>query len=221
MKNSKGFTLVELLITMALVSIMLTIATTSFNQYSQFWQKEFGQYQNNVNKAKSLFLLNQSIENAAPYFVANKDNEVGGYFLGREEGFTLLTTAPMFAMQSGLSVIRIFKEQAEDGYKLVYEEAPLNNVFLKTYTQNLKFKFRVELLSAKEINFNYFGANSLKEKYLTEDVTKVTGTWRDIYDGEKTNLSPEKIAITIDSKRVEWELATESQRLWSASGAQN
>tara|TARA_B100001063_G_scaffold246967_1_gene288866 strand:+ start:14415 stop:15086 length:672 start_codon:yes stop_codon:yes gene_type:complete len=216
-KSSKGFTLVELLVTMALVSLMLTLATYSFNQYSSFWAKELGDFDNVTADAKFISLMDKAISNALPYFVENNKNELGGYFLGRDEGFTFVTTAPIFSSDSYDAVVRILKEQINGAEYLVYEEAPLNQIKLSSYKQELDFKFRVVLFSANSIAFSYYGAESIESKYLVDEMEVPVKKWYKDYDGEKTKLSPEKLAININETRFEWSLATESQEMWGMS----
>ena len=67
------------------------------------------------------------------------DDRPGFYFLGREEGLTLVTSSPVFSPEQ-IAVIRVFREPASDGrWNLVYEEAPLTGVLLRRSDQTLPF----------------------------------------------------------------------------------
>lgn len=196
MKN-KGFTLVELLITMAIMSLLMTIAGYSYNQYSQFWHKRLGGFEQKQASVRSKLQLRDTLNAMAPYLVKNEKGNWVYYFLGREEGLTFISYSPIFSGEGGTSVVRVFKERQSDGlYSLIYEEAPLSSVMLLELDQILNFQYRLVIAkNLNEISFSYFGWPNIESKYIKEDTIVQSASWTTNYDGAKTNLQPDRVKI--------------------------
>lgn len=196
MKN-KGFTLVELLITMAIMALIMAIAGFNYNQYSQFWHKRLGNFDQQQAQMRGKLQLRDALNAMAPYIVKNSNGDWVYYFLGREEGLTFISYAPIFAQEGGTSVVRVFREPQQDGnFRLIYEEAPLSPVSLMRVDQVLNFKYRLVIADdLPEINFSYYGWPNVESKYIKENSSIVSATWSNSYDGAETKLQPDKVKI--------------------------
>ncbi len=218
--RNKGHTLVEVLISLAIMSLLVTLATYSYNQYSRYWGNRFGHFDQVTQQSKLANLLFQSVQNTVPYLVKNREGNWVYYFLGREEGFTSITTNPIFSGNRVPAVTRIFREEDSDGVRLVYEEAPLDKAYLKSLDQELNFTYRLILAEAASIRFEYFGWSNVEEKYPSGFAEPAQGRWLAEFDGEKSRLQPGKIRITLDDKSLIVAIPTEfPELLSSASGA--
>jgi prepilin-type N-terminal cleavage/methylation domain-containing protein len=199
MKNN-GFTLIELLITMAIMAMVMAIASYNYSQYSRYWYTKLGNYNKHQAAMRSKLQLRDVLAAMSPYIVKNDNNNWVYYFLGREEGLTFVSYAPIFAQQGGTAVVRIFKEAQGDGnYRLVYEEAPLMGTMLTKINQVLNFKYRFIISrDLPEVTFSYYGWPNRNAKYNPEFSSVTAATWVKEYDGNETKLQPEKIKIISD-----------------------
>lgn len=213
--NNKGFTLIELLITMAIMTMVMSVASYSYSQYSRYWHTKLGNYDQHQAKMRAKLQLRDTLGSMAPYIVKGDNNEWVYYFLGREEGLTFVTYAPIFALQGGSSVVRVFKEEQRGGlYRLVYEEAPLISTRLNTVNQELNFQYRLIIATdLPEITFDYYGWPNRDAKYNFEDRIVTEASWFSEYDGSETKLQPDKIKITSDFFSVELNIRPGNDKL--------
>ena len=109
-KTEKGFTLVELLLAMVVFSAIIALATYSLNHFERFWGKNLGSFQQVKFTNQSLLQIRDVIQSAYPQIVLTKNNQEVYYFLGREEGLTFVSYAPIFSPLGEPAVVRIFKE---------------------------------------------------------------------------------------------------------------
>lgn len=195
-----GFTLVELLIAMAIFGMVMGIASYGYALYTRHWAGQLGAFERAQAQQQRVDLLMRALESALPYMVRDADDRPGFYFLGREEGLTLVTSSPVFAPEE-IAVIRVFREPANDGrWNLVYEEAPLTGVLLRRADQTLPFRHRMIVLrDLARLEFAYFGWESLEQRLAAADSpeTGITARWYPAYDGLRQRLHPERVAMKL------------------------
>lgn len=196
MLKDRGFTLVELLITMSIMGLLMSVVSYNYSQYSSLWNKKFGDFDERHKQMKLRLQIRDVLLSIEPYIVSNKSGEKSYYFLGRKDGMTFVTSAPIFSFNGGSSVARLFQEETiGNRYRLVYEEAPLENVTLNYIEQKLNFQYRLIIEpDIDKVDFRYFGWESANLKYNGLDANPL---WRSEFDGDKTKLQPEIIQITI------------------------
>ena len=93
----RGFTLIELLIALTIFGMVIGIATYGYSLFSRHWEGRLGQFQRAQDQYQRLDLVVAALENTLPYVVRGPDGAPGFYFLGREEGLTLVTMSPVFS----------------------------------------------------------------------------------------------------------------------------
>lgn len=215
MKRSSGFTLIEMLIATVLLLMILATANYTYAFYNQYWNGRLGHFDKTLFNARSLMQTQMAIESAIPYVVETKDkSSYSFYFLGRDEGLTLVSASPIFSkVASASAVVRVFREQTENGFQLVYEEAPLDEELLLKLDQTLDFNYRVVMLTEKNnIKFSYYGWPSRSDRYsLIPNPAK--RQWFDAYDAAKTKIQPLKVKIEIDGEAMVFELAEGHEKL--------
>lgn len=207
-----GFTLIELLISMSIAGLMIALTALSYNQYINYWNKSLGSFDDDIKHARLVYQLSDAISNTAPYLVQSNKG-IGGYFLGRDEGFTAVTSAPIFSNNTQFAVIRIFSEKKEGTQVLVYEEAPIGQGQLKQATQTLDFRYRLEVVHADEIAFRYKGWPSMAEKY-SDDVSNQASEpeWLAELDSLESQTVPVAIAIAFNQQELVWQLPRGSDK---------
>ncbi len=209
MKFRTGFTLIELLMALAIMSAVLVLAATAYQMYTDTWRRDLSKIETTFEQFQHQDLMLDAIQAIIPVSVTNGQKEGVGwgfYFLGREQGFTAVTAAPIFS--SGYpAVMRLFSEPMPDGgFQLVYEEASLNGMVLKRSDQILPFKHRLIIRSSlPRVEFRFFGWPSLDAKMAAISEAEIDATsgmpqWFENYDGLVRNYQPDKIEMVLGSE---------------------
>lgn len=200
---STGFTLVETLIAMVLLSLLMISGALAYDYFSQNWQRNKHLATASLDRHHLLTLVQKVTWNTYAKVVRNNDNDrLGFYFLGRTDGFTAVSHISVQNPEVG-AVYRIFQEpNSSGGYRLVYEEAVLSDTTLADAAQQLPFNFRRILYDdVATIAFGYYGYQSLTERNQTVagdqgDTYKLN--WYDEYDGLQRVLHPQSIRINLN-----------------------
>jgi len=198
--RSRGFTLVELLIAMAILGMVVGLASYGYSLYTRHWEGRVGHFDRAQAQYQRLDLAIAALENTLPYVVRDARGRPGFYFLGREEGLTLVTLSPVFT-PGDLAVIRLFREPAGDGrWRLVYEEAPLGDTRLRRAEQTLPFRHRMVVLDGlPALSFAFYGWRSVQARLEAADSPELGlgPEWSAEYDGLALEQHPQRIALRI------------------------
>lgn len=195
MKNHKGFTLIELLVSAAILFTLLALAMFGYQLFNQQWSKDNRRSQLAYQQLRNYELFSTAMQGIIPYAVKDKE-EIGFYFLGREQGFTAVTQAPIFNTDAP-AVIRVFREaNTEGGFRLVYEEASLTLQPLVDANQTLPFSHRMEVIPhLASIEFSYFRQKlGLVELTEQDDVIREF-EWVKLHDGLTTKSHPNQLEL--------------------------
>ncbi len=207
----KGFTLIELLVAVVILSLVIGLGTLGFSLFTQHWARSRADFDQRLTDYQRLALVHRAIEDAIPWAVRSGSGRVGFYFLGREEGLTLVTASPVFN-PGQVAVIRVFRESGgKDESRLVYEEAPLNGVRLREADQTLPFQHRLVVLQSLKgpTAFRYFGWASLDERVRESGPGEMPPMpkWFEEYDGLVRGQHPQRIGIAIDGNEATYFIA--------------
>lgn len=202
---SSGFTLVETLIAMVLLSLLMISGAMAYDYFSQNWQRNKGLADKTLDRHHLLSLVQKVTWNTFAKTVPTGNQRYGFYFLGREDGFTAVS---QISVQNPdlPAVYRIFGEPTGDGgFRLVYEEAVLGDTYLASAEQELPFNFRRVLYdNLNALEFNYYGYKSLDERNATlaADMGRTYALeWFSEYDGLTRVLHPQAIEINMSGFR--------------------
>ena len=198
-RRSRGFTLIELLLSITIMSMVFGVATYAFSLFTKQWDGRLGRFDRALADYQRFDLVLSALENAIPWVVRQRDGQLGQYFLGREEGLTVVTASPVFA-EGGVAVIRVFREpDGGDKWRLVYEEAPLADAPLVRADQILPFRHRLVVVSkASSVNFRYFGWPSADTRSAAMNFDQgAVRTWQTDFDGLQKGLQPEVIGVQV------------------------
>ncbi len=210
-----GYTLVEVLIAMViLVSLMFT-ANYSYSMYAHYWAGRLGTFDRTMFYFQGMLQIKETIDAAIPYIVNNGDGAHTFYFLGRDEGFTFVTAAPIFAVTANdAAVVRIFREKTSEGFQIVYEEAPLSAGLLIDLEQQLDFKYRTVLMRTPQaISFSYYGWAVREHKYERQVHFDKVRSWSNEYDGAKRRIQPEAVKLHIGNETLAYQLTAGHDKL--------
>ena len=218
-KPKLGFTLIELLMSLAIMSAVLVLAATAYQMYTDTWRRDLSTIEKSFHQFQLQDLTLDAVKAVIPLSVQKEQSSASGwgfYFLGRADGMTALTAAPVFSSDYP-AVMRLFSETTPDGkFQLVYEEAALKGMVLKYADQILPFSRRVVIRDGLElIRFRYYGWPSLSAKISansedTVDLANNGAQWFDEYDGLMRSYQPDKIEIQLNNEVILFELPVRS-----------
>ncbi|REL30231.1 prepilin-type N-terminal cleavage/methylation domain-containing protein [Thalassotalea euphylliae] len=166
MVKSKGFSLVELLVALTIMSFTLIIMTQGYTFFIERWGKELGNFDDSAKTMKSLLLTRRLVESIYPFIVRAEKNEPVIFFEGDNQGLVAITTKSLYSQELP-TIFRLSLKQQEDlSYALIYEEQPANNAQAFTHmSQRRKFSKTTVLLEKLEfLEFSYFGHENIDEK---------------------------------------------------------
>jgi prepilin-type N-terminal cleavage/methylation domain-containing protein len=198
-RRLRGFTLIELLISIAILSMLIGLSTFGFSLFSRHWNGLKSGFDGASGGFQRVDLVSRALSDALPWIVRDEKERPGFYFLGREEGLTMVTGSPVYAVGSP-AVIRLFREQQSNGlWRLVYEEASLEGVLLQRSEQILPFKHRLIVVDELSgISFRYFGwATSIEAMGADVSGPSVPPRWWDEFDGLKRTLQPLRVEFRL------------------------
>jgi prepilin-type N-terminal cleavage/methylation domain-containing protein len=209
-KNHRGFTLVEMLVSMVLLSMVLLISSNAYSLFSQNWNGRLGHFNQSVAQAKNLILVQESLKSIISYVVTNDQQQAKFYFEGNRNGFVAVTLRSLYTPEVA-AVIRIqITQNADFSYKLVYQEASMVSELLTKATQPLSFSEPIILFNnISNAEFEYFGWPTGQSKFWTPDSNSTepeSKAWFDEYNSLERNIQPEQIRITFTTNEGAYSL---------------
>jgi prepilin-type N-terminal cleavage/methylation domain-containing protein len=216
-RKVNGLSLIELLISISILAAITALTSYFFSFAGNLWKDRDDSFQSSFDRYRRIDLLNLAISNSLPWVVRKKEGDFGFYFLGRDEGLTLVTGSPIF--NPGYpAVIRIFRESSTDGkWRLVYEEASLSDI--RPFTADTVLPFKNRLIVADgltEVSFRYFGYASLAAS-ISDETSQAANKkeWLSDFDGLLRSYHPEKIEIGLNGSAVVFSLPVKAASLVS------
>ena len=187
--SKKGFTLVEILLSLAIFTILIVLAAQALNQIMKtYYRRDIIENGDNIEYLKN-FWVRTSIEGMLDYMVRNNRKKWVPFFKGDTKTFKYVTSVPMVNVFPVMCEIRL---QDESGiYRIVYFE---QEVLTKTYKEMKKIfeKWRKKKIEPvviakdiKDVSISYLGATRRSSKV----------SWHDRYDSFKTGELPLAIRL--------------------------
>ena len=194
--RATGFTLIELLLSVAIMAMVIGVATYGFSLFTRHWDGRSWGFDSAIGSWQRLDLVTASLSDSIPWLVRGNKGELGYYFLGRDEGLTFVTDSPVFESHAA-AVVRVVRERQPNGrWQLVYEEASLSRQRLRQADQRLPFDKRMVVLTdLPNLSFEYFGWSSVEDRDVQPP------SWWPEYDGMQRYQSPLRVAMNIDGQR--------------------
>lgn len=193
---NKGFSLVELLVAMSLLSMIIYLGSLSYASFSGSWQKINSRIHQNIKAARNVMLLRKSVISTAAFLLQNEERKPILLFNGTEHGFQSFTASPLFHNKAAVYQVVFIASLDRPGFgSLVYREAS-NMAPFTVLGQTLEFEY--ELTIAKDIQqfkIGYFGwGNLLERNQELGDEIKVKRWFRE-YNAGNTLILPEAITL--------------------------
>ena len=81
----RGFTLVEMLVALVVLSLVIGISTYAYSLFARQWDGKLGRFEQAQAEYQRLEWLAAALQDTLPYVVRDDDGQIGFYFLGRDE----------------------------------------------------------------------------------------------------------------------------------------
>ncbi len=213
----KGFSLLEMLVAITVLSIVIGLSTYGYSMFIRHWDGHLGRFDEAQAQYQRLDWLSAALEDTLPYVVRDDEGQLGFYFLGRDEGLTLVTMSPIFGVGDP-ALIRVFREPDDDGtWRLVYEEAPFAGTLLVRADQRMDFRHR--LVVARGLPrpvFRYFGWADINSRLTIDEALSGRRAWFGEYDGLRRRFHPEKVELQMGDHTTVFEIPARTDALVAA-----
>ena len=203
----RGFTLLEMLVTISLLTMIILVGTSSYGLVAQRWDGQIGKFDKRIQDARDLMLVQDVLEAMVPYMVYGNDNKPGIFFEGNRNGFVGVSTKSIFN-KNYHSIFRLSVIQRADlAYDVLYEESPMVSDVLRSTRENVLFSERLVMFSAvKDPSFEYFGWSSVQDKFGVEgSIPPKPAQWLSSYNAMDLPFPPGKIRFLFDNKDGRYE----------------
>lgn len=192
-----GFTLIELMIAISILTLLLFTGAYSYSLMSERWNKELGQFSNTAKTAKHLELLQRLVEGVQPYVVVDDKKMPSLFFIGHKTSLLAVSRAGLFSGEYP-EIFRLTTVEKENGkVDFIYQSASTKNSLLTGTNQEIVFNKKLVLFSdLDQVTFSYYGWSHLYVKN-SDDINKKMPLWYNQYSGIDNQLMPEKYNITL------------------------
>lgn len=205
-RHSSGFSLVELLTALIILSLIVLLSSQSFSMFSQRWDGRLGSFDDRFEEVRARWTVRELLTAISPFVVKNPEGASRFYFEGNRNGF--VAVASQSSVDSRVpAVVRLsFVIAGQGKYDLIYEEWPMVNQYLRTTTQSVEFDEPVLLVAnVSEPEFSYLG--------IPKGVTATRGDlqpprWFPQYNSLETSFHPiaVQLAWETDVGSMSWSI---------------
>ncbi|MEJ2115552.1 MAG: prepilin-type N-terminal cleavage/methylation domain-containing protein [Gammaproteobacteria bacterium] len=154
--NQLGLTLIELLISLVIISIVVTLCANGFTFGSRVWAK-VDDHQGMLDEIASAQRFMRKVLSEAVFYPIEEDQKINRYFNGEPEKMIFLAPSPQYGLDDYLYNYEIYKQKENGAYNLSLRYLPANTYFSgKTRAADRDVKL---IKNAKNIKFGYYGLN--------------------------------------------------------------
>lgn len=195
--RTQGFTLIELMITIVILSLLLFTGSYTYSILAGRWDKELGQFSQSASTAKHLELIQRLLEGVQPFVVVDGQSKPSHFFIGGNDSLLAVSRAGLFSGDYP-EIFRLSTVANEDGsVDLVYQSASTQRVLLTGTEQAVSFNRRLTLFSDMErVTFRYFGWSHYLIKSNAEQ-NGDTPKWFERFSGIDNQMMPEQITLEL------------------------
>lgn len=205
MQPNKGFTLVELLISLSILSMLMFTGSFVYSTISNRWDQELGEFNRHFAEVRGISLLNKLINGVMPFVIRSSSSGLPSmFFVGKTD--SLLAVSHNGIINSEYP--EIFRLTAlknkNDKFDLVYQAVSSRKILLLESEQSINFeKSFILLKDLDSADFEYYGWPDFNSK-IDSNFGRNTAQlkWYSEYSGLKNKLTPDvlKIKLVKDGK---------------------
>ena len=189
--NQTGLTLIELLISLVIISIVITLCANGFTFGNKVWAK-VDSHQTNLDEVASAQRFLRKILSEAIYYPIDDGEIKNDYFNGDKEKMIFLAPSPQYGLDDYLYIYEVFKQKENGVYNLSIRYLPANSYFSgKARASERDIKL---IKNARDIKFEYFG------------LSQRTGvlSWYNNWSSQSSLPSRVSISIEFISDTITW-----------------
>lgn len=191
--NSKGFTLVELLISLVILSSVIVLASSAYSLYMSRWEGNFGRFTETSNNARNLTLLTKIITSTRPYIVRNQQS-VPNYFFEGEPKSVLAISGASFADPDESALYKLEWLLKNGEWELQYSEVSTLHSWLNNPKSEGEWTTPIIIMtSITEPAISYFGWATQSD---FSNSNREQRDWFEEYSAEVRKVMPEWLRIT-------------------------
>ena len=207
MTKHKGFTLVELLVTMSLLAMIVLIGSSAFGLFGQRWDGRLGHFDATVHHAQNVLLVQDVLSSLMPYVTYNRVGKPVIYFEGNRNGFVAVSSRSIFNDEE-FAVVRFSVSQNTDfSYNVLYEEAAMRDNELLSLSQPLIFSSPMILFeSVTDPEFQYFGWANARGMASSDDSVRTPPQWLESYNAVQALFAPLKVSLRFSSSNGQYQI---------------
>jgi len=197
-RRSSGFTLIELMIVITILSLLLFTGNYSYSMLSSRWNKELGNYSQVASDAKHLLLVQNLLEGIEPLVVVNQESTPSFFFIGDKTSLLGVSVSGLFSVKQA-EIFRLTAQENPDGlFDLIYQSASTKDILLTATNQEIVFTQKLTLFSAlSAVEFSYYGWQHFDKKNDDGEIA-TPGQWFERFSGIDNQLMPTKMTLRLN-----------------------
>ncbi|SFC52425.1 PulJ/GspJ family protein [Pseudoalteromonas denitrificans] len=194
-KNT-GFTLIELMISISILTMLLFTGSYTYSMMSERWNKELGQFSQSTKIARNLELVQRLLEGVQSFVVTDDKHKPSFFFIGAQDSLLAVSRSGLFSGDYP-EVFRLSTVEKQNGLvDLVYQSVSTENLLLTGTAQSIDFSHQITLFTdLNQVNFNYYGWSHLNDKAARNFKTKAK--WYTHFSGINNQIMPEKFSLQL------------------------
>ena len=196
-QHHHGFTLIELMISISILTMLLFTGTYSYSLMSERWNKELGQFSSSAHTARNLENFQRLLEGVHSFVVVDDNKKPSFFFIGGQDSLLTVSRNGFFSNDFP-EIFRLTTVSKDNGLvDLVYQSTSTENILLTGTDQEINFTNELLLFSdLEQVQFQYFGWQSLQYKRNDAELV-ITQQWFSDYSGIDKQLMPQQILVTL------------------------
>lgn len=204
-KRQQAFTLIEMLLSMAIMTAVISLASYSYRFYSDLSQQNSLKYESTLRQMQAWQRVRERVSETVDYYVKPIYRPLPTdipLFIGKERVLFGVTDRGLFNSKRQA----LYWLGVKQG-KLLYCEKPIDG-YIPTEDEVANDICDTSLVvqtSVEQIRFRYYGWRGLSDKVLsnsieaTPDISQVYG-WYQTYEGRQRFLLPDWLEVLITSR---------------------
>lgn len=201
--NVRGFSLVEVLISLAILMMILFIGNLAYRTYSVYWYKDLGKFQTSVSELKGLLNVQDIIRNIKPMVLKGGKEGAYVYFEG---GDSLIRAIGNEAIVNA-DVATVFELMVvpdnDISVRLEYKEFPISSTPVIYESDIGSYHEKIVVLRGfEDIRFEYYGWPNYSDFLIADNteneiLQKNDKLWFGLYSGKDSLISPEIVKLRL------------------------
>lgn len=175
LNRTKGFTLIELMLSSALLMTIMFAGYYAYSLYSQKWQKRVDVYWHSTKQGIGVDALNKLFISTSNYVVKNENGRESIYFEATEDKIRFVSNSPI--MSVGSALVELSVSESNETKQLVYREKNLQGfpLFLQEDIENfIEWEQQIVLLEGfSEINWSFYGWTSFQDALKQAEIAEL------------------------------------------------